>query len=104
MEYLFSDPRPDLITDSGLWHRLLRFIGTLEDRTVAYQLQTLLWTFRSAGTTLRFDGSGLKFVPIISEGNYWDSIDEFEDMKKRYLGPYAKEISALLRQVMKRAE
>lgn len=103
MKYLFHDPRPEIIQDTNLWNRLLRLNPKHPDTKVAYELQTLLWTLRSSGTMLKFDGTGLKFVPIIGEGNYWESEAEFEDMKRRYLGPYAKEIAGLLRRVMQRA-
>jgi hypothetical protein len=101
MDYIYSDPRPEIIQDSNLWKKLLRLIPTLEDKDIAGILQKRLWTLRSAGTMLKptSDG-GLKFVPIIRQGSDWENEDFFKEMAKKHLKPYAKEINYLLGKVM----
>jgi hypothetical protein len=100
-EWQYNDPRPEIKQDSWAWNRILKLVVELENKQVASAIQKDLWTIRSVGTMLKpVKDGGLKFVPIFGEGGGWESEAEFEDMKRRYLGPYAKEISFLLGKVM----
>jgi hypothetical protein len=101
LDYLFTDPRPDFTQDSVTWNRLLELIPSLDDKHIAQLLQKRLWTLRSAGVMLKPNGSGgLKFVAAIGNRCDFASEAEFEEIKKKYLSPYANEISELLRKVL----
>ncbi|KIL35198.1 hypothetical protein SD71_16015 [Cohnella kolymensis] len=96
--YIFEDPRPEL-PDSPLWKKLLRTIPTLKNKETAELLQRRLWTLRSVGTFLKAYSGGLRFVPIIGPTGAFDYDVEFDEMKRKYLAPYATEIAELLRKV-----
>lgn len=97
--FLLVDPRPDL-EGSRQWTRLLELVPTLTDKPRAEQLHTLLWIFRSFGAILiRETGMRLKLKADMHPSCSWDSPDEFESMKLRYLKPYATEIQSLFRRL-----
>ena len=98
IDFLFSDPRPEL-PDTKHWKKLLRLIPLLKNRETAELLQRRLWTLRSAGTLLKPYSGGLRFVPMIGQTGAFDNDVEFEEMKRKYLAPYATEIAELLRKV-----
>ncbi|BBI32016.1 hypothetical protein [Cohnella abietis] len=98
MEYLLIDPRPDL-PDSRHWQLLLRYIPLLEDKSRAYDIHTLLWSFRCYGTVLKYNSSGLFFFPTLDEKCTFDNQEEFNVMKDKCFRPYRDEIAQLLRKV-----
>jgi hypothetical protein len=100
MQYLFEDPKPNL-QDTKLWTYLLRNISRVfrDDIPKAYTLQTLLWSLRNAGTMLRWTHNGFKFIPLTGTHFCWDSAEEFEEIKKKYLGPFSTEIITLLNEL-----
>lgn len=99
MEYLFSDPRPDLSEDSDKWTRLFKLIPALPDRNIAELLLKRLWTLRGMGVEIKSTTSGLKLIPLIGPNYSWENEKEFEELKMQYLRPYAAEIKELLRRV-----
>ncbi|MCR8633460.1 hypothetical protein [Paenibacillus radicis (ex Xue et al. 2023)] len=101
LEYLFSDPRPEIKQDTNHWNKLLRLVSTLDDKQqVGMKLQRLLWTTRSAGTMLKPSVEGLKLVLILGESSGWETEQYFEKVKKDHLGPYSTEIHHLLKKVI----
>lgn len=102
MDYrdLLIDPRPELTHDTNNWKRLLRLIPELSDKGVAELLQRRLWTLRSLGVILKPTRDGLKFIPLIGPECSWEYEIDFEDLKVKYLKPYAAEIKYLLERVL----
>jgi hypothetical protein len=97
MEFMFSDPRPDL-PDTELWSRVLRIVGKcVVDRKRAADLQLNLWTIRSLGTVIKSTHLENKLVPLlIGEGGEWDSEELFQQITRKYLTEFAYEIKLIL--------
>ncbi|WP_426450638.1 hypothetical protein ACP26L_01185 [Paenibacillus sp. S-38] len=98
--FLLTDPRPDLEKDSKLWSRLIRECIFLPDRRKALELSFRLWTIRSIGTIIRWTHHGSRLEPILlSPDSAWPSQEFYDEMKDKYLKPYAAEIRTLLLKV-----
>lgn len=101
MDDLFSDPRPEIIQDSGIWTKLLRLIPkVIEPEDKADLLIKRLWTARSIGTLIRPSDKGLKLVPLLDERGAWGEQAVFDEIAGKYLKEYATEINLLLRKVV----
>jgi hypothetical protein len=89
-----SDPHD--LPDTKEWERLFRACicspnVNLDDRE-RVDLLFLLNDFRGMGTVIRAG----KLAPLIYPDGRWESQEEYDDFKERYLKPYAKEIKILL--------
>lgn len=76
---------------------MFRLILSHADRTKSEPLLKTFWSMRSYGTTLLPHRLGLKLEPII--GGHWESQEEFDEMKRKHLGPFAKEIMELFKRL-----
>jgi hypothetical protein len=99
MTWLYKDPYPKLIQDTHLWVKLFRSTAYIEDRKLAIELLIRLNDMRAAGTLLKPSVNGLRFVPLIYPDGWYDSVEFFEEIKIKYLKPYATEIRRLLDRV-----
>ena len=88
-----KDPRPDLISDSKLWTRLLQ-LAKKEDPNLAGALHGM----RCEGTRIKKGLRGYALRPDIEPaGNSaWISKREYDREKEKYLRPYQQEIIRLL--------
>mgnify|MGYP001175584185 CR=1 FL=1 len=79
------DPRPDLKEDSALWDALLRIAETRNE-----QFAGVLNGFRCGGTRVRKGKSGWVLRPDIDPTGRaaWESQDEYDEFKERFLKPY----------------
>lgn len=100
IEYLFIDPRPELIQDTNLWTKLFGIIPGLENKEAAAILQKRLWAIRCFGVMLNPTVNGLKFEPIVGPDCAWEHEIDFEEVKIKYLKPYVAEITWLLKKVI----
>ncbi|RXZ84454.1 hypothetical protein EBB07_00055 [Paenibacillaceae bacterium] len=98
-EYL-QDPRTDCPRDSHRWQMIFRLTCQMvPNKLVAVRILKDLWAFRSFGLTMRRDHNGIKFAPTIRKGWAWETMEDYEDMRRRYLAPYTEEIKILVRKV-----
>ncbi|MFN0222132.1 hypothetical protein [Paenibacillus sp. KR2-11] len=96
-EFLLTDPRPDLAKDSRQWTRLIRGAIKLPNPDKALELSLRLWTIRSIGTVIQWNHNGCRLEPILlHEDSEWPSKEFYDEMKVKYLLPYADEIRTLL--------
>lgn len=97
--YLVEDPRPDLEMDSHLWVSLLRSAVAVPDLDKSYILSHRLWSLRYAGTFIRRTHMGTRFEPLLEKNGpgLWDSVEEFEQIKRDHLMEFRKDIEYLLR-------
>lgn len=95
IEDLFIDPHPEL-PDTKYYSILLKTICKLEHETYII-LQKRLWSMRDSGMMLSRESDGFKFV--MSPNSAFEDEQFFKEMKTKYLAPYAKEISWLLKQI-----
>jgi hypothetical protein len=100
LQYLFTDPRPELIQDTNLWTKLFSLIPELENKQATAALQKHLWAIRCFGVMLKPAVNGLRFEPIVGPDCAWEYEVDFEEMKIKYLKPYVTEITWLLKKVM----
>lgn len=100
LQYLFMDPRPELIQDTNLWTKLFGLIPELENKGIVALLQRRLWTMRCFGVMLKPTAKGLKFEPIVGPECTWEYEIDFEEAKIKYLKQYVTEITWLLKKVM----
>lgn len=95
----FTDPRPHL-ADSPLWTSLFRGTAHLTDRQRAKELYFHLWSFRYHGAIIqRTSATDMKLYPIYLPDGHWLNEWEFEEMKEKFLKPYAKELNALIQRL-----
>jgi len=107
-----NDPRPDITEDSHLWANLLQMAAEQDkeagrvygehDNTICGVLNG----FRCNGTRLKagsMRGEGIwSLQPDFEPTEAWESQEEYDDFKKRYLGPYGTLLINLLRELTKR--
>ena len=88
-----KDPRPDLISDSKLWTRLLQ-LAKKEDPNLAGALHGM----RCEGTRIKKGLRGYALRPDIEPaGNSaWISKREYEETRDKWLKPYQQKIIRLL--------
>lgn len=92
-----EDPRPDLLEDHQLWTRLLE----LAMEKHGEELAGILNGFRCGGTRIREGKKGYVLRPDIDPaGNVaWQSAEEYEKMKAKYLEQWRNEVAALLKEL-----
>ncbi|SFB62712.1 hypothetical protein SAMN05216312_12246 [Cohnella sp. OV330] len=98
LTFLLEDPRPDLL-DSMLWDDLFRQTHGMADKHLGFELLKFFWVIRSAGVMLKYSTTGYKFTAMLDERCAYDSHEEFEDVKRRYLAPHAKVVANLLARI-----
>lgn len=105
LDFLYEDPRPEFKSDSHRWRLLFRLIPAhISDRSVAEMLSKRLWTLRAMGMLMRRDMSGIKLVPTPAPVGIWEGLDEYEEIKAKYLTPYAEQIRVLIWMVEEKTE
>lgn len=95
LDILLVDPRADLVKDSHLWVQLFRLIPTTANLEAARILSPRLYYLRAFGTEINRTHVKTEMVPIIGEGN-WPSLEFYNEIREKYLRPYAAEIKQLL--------
>lgn len=95
-EYLI-DPRPEHANDTIRWQRLFRLtVLMIDDLDRAMRLLSTLWTFRAFGMIMHRDFSGIKFLPVISPGAAFESEEDYQYFKRKYLGPFTDDILRII--------
>lgn len=99
LSFLLEDPLPSSGFDSHRWRRLFRLIPLhIRDRKKAYTLLTRMWTIRSAGAVLRRDLEGIRLVPLIDPDGSWPDKEFYDqEIRDKYLTPFAAELKHLIR-------
>lgn len=88
-----TDPRPDLKSDSSEWTKVLAAAEQLDP-----MLAGALHGFRCGGLRLHRGRNGWCFQPDYDPlSSNWENKSEYVRDSKQWLGPYAREISILLR-------
>lgn len=82
------DPRPDLKSDSILWKKLLS-LAEGETRAV-------LHGFRCCGTLIVCKNGRYILRPLFHKSRGWESKEDYEKMREKYLLPRSSEIASLL--------
>lgn len=92
-----DDPRPDLQEDHQLWIRLLE----LAMKRYGEELAGILNGFRCGGTRLKQGKKGYILRPDVDPTGKvaWESTDEYERMKSKYLEPWRNEVAELLKEL-----
>lgn len=101
LSYLLDDPLPSSAFDSHRWRRLFRLIPVhIKDPQKSYTLLTRMWTIRSAGAVLRRDLEGIRLVPLIDPDGAWPNMEFYDqEIRAKYLAPFAAELKHLIRLV-----
>jgi|SRR5690606_8310573 len=91
------DPRPDLTEDHEAWNRLLQLALDKHGEDLA----GVLHGFRCGGTRLRQGKRGYVLRPDIDPtgARAWLSVEEYEEMRDKYLAPWRNEVAALLKEI-----
>jgi hypothetical protein len=92
---VYSDPRPDLAEDSELWLWLL-----VEADTISGKLFEVLHGFRCGGARIRQGKTGYIIRPELDQTgktSIWKTQRDYEKERDRWLRPFIKEISVLLK-------
>lgn len=91
-----KDPRPDLVTDSKLWTKLLQLA-----KKESPNLAGVLHGFRCEGTRIKKGQKGYALRPDIDPaGNLaWISKREYDKEKQKWLNPYRQKIVQLLKKL-----
>lgn len=100
LDYIFEDPRPGNI-DSGMWRKIFRTFIKLEDEERSFKLHKIFYELRGMGTKLRITENGLRLFPMIYPEGIWESEEEFNQHKIKYLKPFTSEIKELFELVMR---
>jgi len=85
------DPRPDIKEDHQLWQLLLR-----EAEQVDKQLYSNLHGFRCVGAKLNINDDEMK---LISNTDFFNSNDNWQEYRKEFLFPFKNEITALFDEI-----
>lgn len=91
---LFNDPRPDLAAnDNSYWWAWL-----LADAwQIDIDLAITLHGFRCQGTMIETNpNGGMKMKPEVGEQG-WDSLEDYQTARDKYLVPYKNKLGALLK-------
>lgn len=83
-----QDPRTDMQEDSALWEQLFKLAKE-------YELAETLHGFRCMGTNLVPGSKFYKMVPLYGK-DYWPDEGYYQECRKQYLAPHAKELTVLL--------
>ena len=89
-----TDPRPDLAEDSALWVRFLELAGE-KDKQLAWTLHG----FRCQGTRIVLGRSGYVLRPELDPIKGWNSQQEYERMRDKWLKPHIEKIAQLLKKL-----
>lgn len=92
---VYRDPRPDLSEDSELWLWLL-----VEADTISGKLFEVLHGFRCGGARIRKGSKGYIIRPELDPTgkiSIWRTQRDYEKERDRWLRPFIKEISVLLK-------
>jgi hypothetical protein len=91
---IFEDPRPELdANDNSYWWTWLLADAWQVDRALA----TTLHGFRCQGTMLEINpNGGMKMKPEVGEQG-WDSLEDYQMARDKYLVPKKDKLSRLLR-------
>ena len=87
-----TDPRTDLVEDSELW---TRFLQLAEDENK--QLTGILHGFRCQGTRIVQGKKGYLLRPELDPIKGWNSQQEYERMRDKWLKPHTEKIAQLLK-------
>jgi len=95
-----ADPRPDLKEDSALWDRFLKF-ANMEDENLAGTLHG----FRCMGTRIKIGRNGYVLRPDVdpSGDKAWETKEQYEEARDKWLRPHARKIAKLLQKLPKKA-
>lgn len=88
------DPRPDLEGDSKLWDKLLSLAKADPDP----ELYGRLHGFRCYGLRIKWTGKAYVLRPEIGP-DAWESQEEYEKEREKWLRPYKDKIARLLSQL-----
>lgn len=92
------DPRPDFKEDSHLWDKLLRLANDVDTNLAA-----TLNGFRCMGTRIKKGRTGYVLRPDVDPVTAWDSREQYEEMRDKWLIPHTKVIVELLRLLLRKA-
>lgn len=96
LEELVTDPRPDL-PDSLFFKKLFVSIFDKNNPKETYALHLVLWQMRLNGMVINRNRNKVKLVPLIyPNGGYWESAENFDDVKRTYLLPFSMEVKNIL--------
>ncbi len=87
------DPRPDLEEDSALWTKLLTSALSLN-----VELTQVLHAMRGGGTMLLKQGDRYVIKPLIDSKTGWDSLQDYEEIRDKYMLPHKDHIVQLLKE------
>lgn len=89
------DPRPDLQDDHEHWTKLLN----LAMNKYGDGLAGILHGFRCGGTRLKRGRNGYVLRPDVDPTGTvaWPTVEEYEEMRDKYLAPWREEVTALLK-------
>ena len=92
-----EDPRPELSEDSALWSTLLEIAFKVDP----VKLHGKLHFLRAAGTRIKPGQKGYVLRPDIAGpgGNGWESMQEYEEVKREWLMEHKGQIAKLLSQL-----
>src|SRR5690606_27223311 len=95
------DPRPDLAEDSATWTKLLQMAADRHGDDLA----GILHGFRCGGTRLKRGRNSYVLRPDVDPTGTvaWTSVEEYEEMRDKYLTPWREQVMELLKEVGKRA-
>ncbi|ACV58115.1 hypothetical protein [Alicyclobacillus acidocaldarius] len=89
------DPRPDLVSDHRLWEVLLTQV--VNDDATGWTLNAA----RCGGATLRWDNGMYHIVPIIDPRLGFDSQEDWQSFREKWLVPMGKQIAKALKSLGK---
>jgi len=94
------DPRPDLKEDSHLWDKLLRLANDVDTNLAA-----TLNGFRCMGTRIKKGRTGYVLRPDVdpSGDKAWETKEQYEEARDKWLRPHARKIAKLLQKLPKKA-
>lgn len=89
------DPRPDMAEDSVIWSKLLQLAMDKHGE----ELAGILHGFRCGGTRIKRGRNGYVLRPDVDPTGTvaWPSIEEYEEMRDKYLASWREEVTALLK-------
>lgn len=91
------DPRADLAEDSATWTKLLQLAMNKHGE----ELAGILHGFRCGGTRLKRGRNGYVLRPDVDPTGTvaWPSVEEYEEMRDKYLAPWRDEVSKILKEL-----
>lgn len=101
LDQVSMDPRPDLKEDHLLWSRLLDQANGLDE-----ELAGVLHGLRCGGTRIKKVKGRYMLRPDIDPSGRvaWGRAEDYEELRNKYLKPYAQEVIQLLAQLKEESE